>query len=153
MPLTGEYGPSPRDWVRQQADQLESSGGTAGTHLRGMPVVLVTMRGAKSGLLRKVPLMRVAHEGQYALVASLGGAPENPVWYANLVADPHIELRDGTHTSDMIVREISGDEYAVWWERAVAAYPDYADYQAKTERTIPIFVAEPLPGGGADQQG
>ena len=142
MPLTGEYEPSTQQWVRDQVELYESSGGREGTTLRDMPVVVVTSRGARSGKLRKTPLMRVEHEGSYALVASKGGAPEHPVWYYNLLADPHIELRDGASVWDMVVREVQGAEKATWWERAVAAYPDYASYQEKTDREIPVFVAE-----------
>ncbi len=143
MPLTGEYEPSPTKWAADQANLYETSGGTDGTTMRGMPVVLLTTRGRKSGKLRKTPLMRVEHDGEYAIVASLGGAPKNPVWYYNVVADPHVELQDGTSRQDMTAREVTGDEKAVWWERAVAAYPDYADYQTKTDRQIPVFVLSP----------
>jgi len=144
MPLDGEYEPSPADWVRTQVEEYEGSGGTAGTTLRGMPVILLTTKGARSGKLRKTPLMRVEHDGVYAAVASLGGAPKHPVWYFNVRANPVIELRDGPTVRDMTAREVSGDEKAAWWERAVAAYPDYADYQRKTDREIPVFVLEPL---------
>ncbi len=144
MPLDGEYEPNTMDWVRKQVEAYEGSGGTKGTTLRGMPVVIVTSRGNKSGKLRKTPLMRVEHDGRYAAVASLGGAPKHPVWYYNLKADPHVEVQDGTFKHDMVAREITGDEKAQWWERAVAAYPDYADYQAKTTRDIPVFVLEPI---------
>jgi deazaflavin-dependent oxidoreductase (nitroreductase family) len=143
MAIEGEYEPSPADWVRNQVEEYESSGGTKGTTLRGMPVVILTSRGAKSGKIRKTPLMRVEHGGNYAVVASKGGAPEHPVWYYNLVADPHVELQDGPVKTDRIARQITGDEKAEWWGYAVAAYPDYADYQAKTDRTIPVFVLEP----------
>ncbi|MBA2716035.1 MAG: nitroreductase family deazaflavin-dependent oxidoreductase [Propionibacteriales bacterium] len=143
MTLSGQYAPSPSQWVREQVDEYESSGGTSGTKMRGMPVVIVTSKGAKSGKLRKTPLMRVEHDGCYAAVASLGGAPKNPVWYYNIAADPHVELQDGTIKQDMTAREVTGDERAQWWERAVAAFPDYADYQRKTEREIPVFVLEP----------
>ncbi|MCP9212582.1 nitroreductase family deazaflavin-dependent oxidoreductase [Streptomyces cucumeris] len=143
MPLEGEYQPSPEKWVRDQVELIESSGGADGTTLRGMPVVLLTTRGAKSGKIRKTPLMRVEHDGHYAIVASLGGAPEHPVWYHNVVADPRVELRDGPVRQDMTAREVTGDEKARWWERAVQAYPDYADYQRKTDRQIPVFVLEP----------
>jgi len=143
MTLSGQYAASPSQWVREQVDEYESSGGTSGTTMRGMPVVIVTTKGAKSGKLRKTPLMRVEHDGCYAAVASLGGAPKNPVWYYNIVADPHVELQDGTIKQDMTAREVTGDEKAQWWERAVAAFPDYADYQRKTEREIPVFVLEP----------
>lgn len=121
-----------------------ASGGTEGTHMKGMPVVLLTTVGAKTGKLRKTPLMRVEHDGQYAIVASLGGAPKNPVWYHNVVKNPRVELQDGTVTGDYDAREVFGDEKAQWWERAVAAYPDYADYQQKTERPIPVFVLTPV---------
>ncbi|MDQ3464960.1 MAG: nitroreductase family deazaflavin-dependent oxidoreductase [Actinomycetota bacterium] len=144
MPLDGEYEPSPEQWVRNQVEEYESSGGTAGTTMRGMPVVLVTTVGARSGKLRKVPLMRVEHEGRYAAVASIGGAPKHPVWYYNLVANPRVELQDGPVRSDMTAREVTGEEKAQWWGRAVAAFPDYADYQKRTEREIPVFVLEPV---------
>lgn len=121
-----------------------ASGGTEGTELKGMPVVLLTTVGAKTGKLRKTPLMRVEHDGRYAIVASLGGAPKNPVWYHNVVKNPRVELQDGTVTGDYDAREVFGDERAQWWERAVAAYPDYADYQKKTERQIPVFVLTPV---------
>ncbi|MET0580283.1 MAG: nitroreductase family deazaflavin-dependent oxidoreductase [Ilumatobacteraceae bacterium] len=143
MPLDGEYEPSPTDWARKQAELYESSGGTKGTTIRGLPVVVLTSIGAKSGKLRKTPLMRVEHGGRYAVVASLGGAPQHPVWYHNLVADPHVELQDGPLKQDMIAREVTGDERAEWWDHAVAAYPDYAEYQQKTDRVIPVFVLEP----------
>jgi F420H(2)-dependent quinone reductase len=144
MPLNGEYEPSPTQWVRDQVELYESSAGTAGAEMRGMPVVIVTMRGRRSDKLRKVPLMRVGHDGAYALVASIGGAPNNPVWYSNLLADPHVELQDGATKQDMVVREITGDEKAVWWERCVAAFPNYADYAAKArmDREIPVLLAE-----------
>ena len=131
MPIEGEYEPSPTTWVREQVELIESSGGTEGTTLRGMPVILLTTRGAKSGKLRKTPLMRVEHAGEYAVVASLGGAPKHPVWYYNVRADPQVELRDGTVWHDMVAREVTGDEKALWWERAVEAFPDYADYQTQ----------------------
>lgn len=143
MPLQGEYEPSTSDWARTQAELYESSSGAKGTTLRGMPVVLLTTLGAKSGKLRKTPLMRVEHEGRYAIVASLGGAPKHPVWYHNVKANPHVELRDGEVIQDMTAREVTGDEKAKWWEVAVAAYPDYAAYQRKTDREIPVFVLEP----------
>ncbi|MEW2615276.1 nitroreductase family deazaflavin-dependent oxidoreductase [Streptomyces sp. NPDC047880] len=149
MPLEGEYEPSPTQWVRKQVELYESSGGTEGTTLQGskMPVVVLTSRGAKSGKLRKTPVMRVEHEGRYAAVASLGGSPKHPVWYFNLRADPHVELQDGPVKQDMTAREVTGEEKAAWWERAVAAYPAYADYQKKTDREIPVFVLEPVEGG------
>ncbi|MFI2754171.1 nitroreductase family deazaflavin-dependent oxidoreductase [Cellulomonas sp. P22] len=142
MPLTGEYEPSPTEWSARQVEEYESSGGTRGTTMRGMPVVILTTRGARSGKLRKAPLMRVEHDGTYAVVASLGGAPQHPVWYHNVVADPHVELQDGPQKWDMVAREVTGDEKALWWQRAVEAYPDYADYQTKTDREIPVFVLE-----------
>jgi deazaflavin-dependent oxidoreductase (nitroreductase family) len=154
MPLKGEYEPSTAQWVRDQVELYESSGGTEGTTLgslvgsedtrrRDMPVVILTTLGAKSGKIRKSPLMRVEHDGIYVVVASLGGAPKHPVWYYNVVADPRVELQDGPVRQDMLAREVTGDEKAVWWARAVEAYPDYADYQKKTDREIPVFVLEP----------
>ena len=144
MPLKGEYEPSTSDWARKQAELIEGSGGTEGTVMRGMPVVLLTSVGAKSGKLRKSPLMRVEHDGEYAVVASLGGAPKNPVWYHNVVANPHVELQDGPAKGDYTAREVAGEEKAVWWERSVAAFPDYDGYQKKTDREIPVFVLTPM---------
>jgi F420H(2)-dependent quinone reductase len=144
MPLHGEYEPSPSQWARDQVEKYESSGGTRGTTMRGRPVVVLTSRGAKSGKIRKTPLMRVEHDGRYAVVASLGGAPRHPVWYFNLLADPHVELQDGPVKRDMIAREMTGAEKAEWWQRAVAAWPDYAEYQTKTDRQIPVFLLEPV---------
>ncbi|MEU0334350.1 nitroreductase family deazaflavin-dependent oxidoreductase [Streptomyces sp. NPDC006193] len=146
MPLEGEYEPSPTQWVREQVELYESSGGTKGTTLRdtGLPVIVLTSRGAKSGKLRKTPLMRVEHEGRYAAVASVGGAPDHPFWYFNLKAHPHVELQDGPVKRDMRAREVTGAEKDEWWERAVAAFPPYADYRKKTSREIPVFVLEPL---------
>jgi deazaflavin-dependent oxidoreductase (nitroreductase family) len=143
MPLEGEYEPSTQQWVRDQVDTYERSGGTEGTTMRGMPVIILTSKGARTGKLRKTPLMRVEHDGRYAAVASLGGAPTHPVWYHNLVAEPRVELQDGPSRQDMVAREVEGQERDEWWERSVAAYPDYADYQAKTARRIPVFVLEP----------
>ncbi|WP_299576750.1 nitroreductase family deazaflavin-dependent oxidoreductase [uncultured Williamsia sp.] len=143
MPLQGEYAPSTSDWAREHAEKIEASGGTEGTEMNGMPVVLLTTVGNKTGKLRKTPLMRVEHDGHYAVVASLGGAPKHPVWYHNIVANPHVELRDGEQVFDMVAREVFGGEKAQWWERAVAAYPPYEDYQKKTDREIPVFVLEP----------
>ena len=120
-----------------------SSGGTEGTELQGKPVILLSTIGAKTGKLRKTPLMRVEHGGEYAIVASLGGAPKNPVWYYNVKANPRVELQDGTTTGDFEAREVFGDEKAVWWDRAVQAWPDYANYQTKTDRQIPVFVLSP----------
>ncbi|MEV0353261.1 nitroreductase family deazaflavin-dependent oxidoreductase [Nonomuraea sp. NPDC050680] len=146
MPLEGEYEPSTAQWVREQVELYESSGGTKGTTLMetGLPVVVLTTLGAKSGKIRKTPLMRVEHEGRYAVVASQGGAPQHPVWYFNLKAEPRVELQDGPVKQDMRAREVTGTEKAEWWERAVAAYPPYADYQKKTDREIPVFVLEPV---------
>jgi deazaflavin-dependent oxidoreductase (nitroreductase family) len=144
MPLTGEYEPSTSDWARENAEKYMASGGTEGTELKGRPVILLTTIGAKSGKVRKTPLMRVEHAGEYAVVASLGGAPKHPVWYHNIVANPRVELQDGTVTKDYEAREVFGDEKAVWWERAVAAWPDYAEYQKKTDRQIPVFVLSPV---------
>ncbi|WBO62313.1 nitroreductase family deazaflavin-dependent oxidoreductase [Streptomyces camelliae] len=148
MPLEGEYEPSPTQWVREQVELYESSGGTKGTTLMdtGLPVIVLTTRGAKSGKIRKTPLMRVEHDGTYAVVASQGGAPKHPVWYFNITSDPHVELQDGPAKQDLRAREVTGEEKALWWERAVAAYPPYADYQKKTSREIPVFVLEPFDG-------
>ncbi|MEU2337711.1 nitroreductase family deazaflavin-dependent oxidoreductase [Streptomyces sp. NPDC006654] len=145
MPLEGEYEPSPTAWVREQVELYESSGGTEGNTLMdtGLPVILLTTLGAKSGKIRKTPLMRVEHDGKYAVVASQGGAPKHPVWYFNVKSQPHVELQDGPVKQDMTAREVTGAEKAEWWERAVAAYPPYADYQKKTDRQIPVFVLEP----------
>ena len=145
MPLEGEYEPSPAQWVREQVELYESSGGTKGTTLRdtGLPVVVLTTLGARSGKLRKTPVMRVEHEGRYAAVASLGGAPRHPVWYHNIRAHPRVELQDGPVRRDMTAREITGEEKAEWWKRAVEAFPPYAEYQQKTDREIPVFVLEP----------
>lgn len=144
MPLTGEYEPSTSDWARENAELYMSSGGTAGTELKGKPVILLTTLGAKTGKVRKTPLMRVEHNGEYAVVASLGGAPKNPVWYYNIVKHPRVELQDGTATAEYEAREVHGEEKATWWERAVEVWPDYADYQRKTEREIPVFVLTPI---------
>ena len=145
MPVDGEYEPSPRRWVRDQVELYEGSGGTDGTTLldTGLPVVIVTNVGARTGKVRKIPLMRVEHEGRYAAVASMGGAPKNPVWYYNLRANPRVEVQDGPVRAEMVAREVSGAERDQWWKRAVAAYPPYAEYQTKTERLIPVFVLEP----------
>ncbi|MFD7593915.1 nitroreductase family deazaflavin-dependent oxidoreductase [Kitasatospora sp. NPDC059812] len=147
MPLSGEYQPSPEKWVSDQVALYEGSGGTEGTTLRGVPVVVLTSLGAKSGKIRKNPLMRVEHEGTYALVASQGGAPKNPTWYHNLVAHPQVELQDGAVRQDMTAREIEGAERELWWSRAVEVWPDYAAYQMKTDRVIPVFVLEPETAG------
>jgi F420H(2)-dependent quinone reductase len=144
MPLTGEYEPNTLTWVRDQVALYESSGGTEGTTIRGLPVVVITNRGARSGKLRKIAVMRVEHDGCYAAVASRGGAPTHPLWYHNMIANPHVELQDGTTKQDMVARELHGEEKALWWKRAVEAYPDYADYQKKTDREIPVLLLEPL---------
>src|ERR1700735_4174391 len=144
MTLDGEYQPSPSEWVSNQVAEYEASGGTRANTLldTGMPVIILTSRGNKSGKIRKTPLMRVEHDGEYALVGSQGGAPKHPVWYYNLVADPEaVTIQDGPAPFDVRVRLISGDERAQWWERAVAAFPPYAEYQTRTEREIPVFVA------------
>ncbi|MGW4120434.1 nitroreductase family deazaflavin-dependent oxidoreductase [Nocardia sp. NPDC004711] len=145
MPLIGEYEPSPSDWSREQAEQYENSGGAEANLLQGVPIILLTTRGNKSGKLRKTPLMRVEHDGEYAVVASLGGAPKHPVWYWNVKADPHVELRDRDAVKDYDAREVTGDEKALWWKRAVEVWPDYAEYQKKTDRQIPLFVLTPRP--------
>ena len=151
MPLDGEYEPSAQQWVRDQVELYESSGGTQGTTLRdtGLPVIIMTNRGASSGKLRKTPVMRVEHGGRYAAVASQGGAPTHPAWYRNLVADPHVEVQDGPVKRDMVARELNGAEREEWWERAVAAFPNYADYQRRTERQIPVFLLEPIEDAAA----
>ena len=144
MSITGESEPRPPDWVRKQVDKIDETGDTGSVDIRGRSVVLLSMIGGKSGKLRKVPLMRVEHDGVYAAVASLGGAPQHPVWYYNLLANPDIDLQDGTTTTPRRARLVTDDaERSAWWERAVAAYPDYADYQNKTDRVIPVFVLEP----------
>jgi deazaflavin-dependent oxidoreductase (nitroreductase family) len=144
MAIDGEYVPSPSAWVRDQVEEYEGSGGTAGTTLRdtGLAVVIVTNKGAKSGAVRKTPLMRVEHDGAYAAIASKGGAPQNPVWVYNLRANPQVVLQDGPDTFELTAREVTGTERDAWWERSVAAYPPYAQYQTKTDRLIPVFVLE-----------
>jgi deazaflavin-dependent oxidoreductase (nitroreductase family) len=143
MPLQGEYEPSSWDWVRDQVQEIESSGGTKGTTLRGVPVVVITSVGASSGKLRKNPVMRVEHDGMYAVVASKGGAPQNPSWYRNLIDHPLVELQDGPAKGDYTAREVSGEERAQWWQRAAEVWPSYDEYQTKTDRQIPVFVLEP----------
>jgi deazaflavin-dependent oxidoreductase (nitroreductase family) len=150
MPLTGEYEPSPDDEAREQTERFEKSGGTEGNMQRGMPIIVMTSVGASSGKLRKTPLMRVEQDGEYAVVASDAGALKHPVWYHNLKKNPHVELQDGPVKRDYLVREVTGEEKAVWWERAVAAYPDYADYQKKTTREIPVFVLTPMTEADTD---
>lgn len=144
MPLVGQYLPSSEKWVRDQVEQYESSGGTQGNLMRGMPVIVLTSKGAKSGKIRKTPLMRVEHDGDYVVVASNGGAPTHPLWYFNLVANPLVELQDRAKKGDRTARLLTGEERRLWWDRAVAAFPDYADYQQDTDREIPVFVLEPV---------
>jgi F420H(2)-dependent quinone reductase len=143
VPLTGEYEPSTSAWSRRQAETYEATNGEKAADLRGRPIIVLTSVGAKTGKLRKTALMRVEHDGVYAVVASLGGAPKHPVWYHNLKANPQVELQDGATKRDYRARELSGDERAVWWERAVETWPDYANYEKKTDRQIPVFVLEP----------
>lgn len=144
MPLNGEYAPAPAQWVRDQVEEYEGSGGTNGTTLRGVPVIVVTSVGWQSGKLRKHPVMRVEHDGVYAAVASKGGAPENPAWVRNLRENPLVEVQDGTEKGDYRARELDGEEREQWWQRAVQVWPAYAEYQTKTERRIPVFLLEPL---------
>ena len=148
MPVDGEYAPSPAAWVRDQVELYENSGGTQGLTLldTGLPVVIVTNRGARSGKVHKTPVMRVEHGGRYAMVASKGGAPDHPLWYHNVRANPLVEVQDGPHKQDMVAREVGGTERARWWERAVAAYPPYAEYQQRTTRQLPVFVLERATG-------
>ena len=146
MPLDGEREISPEGWVREQTEKILSTGTTDGVTVYDRPIVLVTVRGAKSGKLRYTPVMRVEHDGSYAMFASKGGAPENPAWYYNLVAHPHVELQDGTSLKDYDARVVSGEERRQWWDRGVEAYPPYAEYQEKTDREIPVFVLEPREG-------
>ena len=150
MPLEGEYGPSTSGWARTAAERYEGSDGTESNTLRGRPVIVLTSVGAKSGKLRKTALMRVEHDGVYAVVASLGGAPRNPAWYHNLTKNPHVELQDGATKRDYLARELSGDEKADWWARAVEAWPDYAAYQKRTSRQIPVFVLDPFEDGSPE---
>jgi deazaflavin-dependent oxidoreductase (nitroreductase family) len=145
MPLSGKYEPGTSAWALNQVELFESTEGREGAELRGRPIIVMTSVGAKTGKLRKTALMRVEHEGTYAVVASKGGAPKHPVWYYNLTANPHVELQDGATKRDYLAREVTGDEKAVWWARAVETWPDYAGYQLKTERPIPVFVLEPMP--------
>jgi len=144
MAIDGKYMPSPSAWVRDQVEEYEGSGGTAGTTLgeSGLPVVIVTNKGAKTGAVRKTPLMRVEHEGAYAAIGSKGGAPQNPVWVYNLRAHPQVVVQDGPDTFELAAREVTGAERDAWWDRSVAAYPPYAEYQTKTDRLIPVFVLE-----------
>ena len=144
MPLTGDYAPSTSSWARKQAERYEASNGQEAGELQGRPVIVLTSVGARTGKLRKTALMRVEHDGKYAVVASLGGSPHNPYWYHNLKANPHVELQDGATRRDYEAREVTGKEKAAWWARAVDAYPTYAKYQTRTERQIPVFVLEPI---------
>jgi deazaflavin-dependent oxidoreductase (nitroreductase family) len=142
MPLTGEYAPGTSEWARKQAETIEATNGAKGTDLQGRKVVVLTSVGARTGMLRKTALMRVEYDGTYAVVASIGGAPHNPRWYHNLKANPHVELQDGPVKRDYLAREVIGDEKALWWPRAVEAWPDYAIYQTRTTRQIPVFVLD-----------
>ena len=144
MPLIGEYEPSTASYARKQADRYEATGGAEANDLRGRPIIVLTSVGARTGKLRKTALMRVENDGDYAVVASQGGSPKHPVWYHNLKANPHVELQDGPIKKDYMAREVTGGEKAIWWERAVATWPDYAKYQTKTSRQIPVFVLEPI---------
>lgn len=143
MPLEGEYEASTWKFARDHVERYERSGGTDATSLSGMPVIVLTSRGRRTGKLRKSPLMRVEHGGMYAAVGSLGGAPKNPVWVYNLRANPDVTLQDGPDVYDLRAREVTGAERDEWWKRATDAYPPYDDYQARTERVIPVFVLEP----------
>jgi deazaflavin-dependent oxidoreductase (nitroreductase family) len=140
MPLSGEYAPSSSSWARKQAERYEASNGAAANTIQGLPIIVLTSVGARTGLLRKTALMRVEHDGEYAVVGSLGGGPKHPVWVHNVRADPHVELQDGDRKHDYTAREVSGEEYELWWARAVAAFPTYASYRKKTARLIPVFV-------------
>jgi deazaflavin-dependent oxidoreductase (nitroreductase family) len=144
MPLSGEYKPGTSAWARTQAETYEASRGTKAATLSGKPIIVLTSVGARTGKLRKTALMRVEHDGVYAVVASLGGAPKHPVWYYNLKANPQVELQDGPVRRDYTARELTGPEKDQWWQRSVAAYPDYADYQVRTSRQIPVFVLTPV---------
>jgi deazaflavin-dependent oxidoreductase (nitroreductase family) len=144
MPLTGEYQPSTSEWARTQAERFEASGGAEANLLRGVPIIVLTTVGAKSGALRKTALMRVEHDGRYAVVASKGGAPDEPKWGENMRRHSHVELQDGALKRDYLARELSGDERVEWWARATAVWPDYDVYQTKTDRQIAIFVLEPF---------
>ena len=144
VPITGEYEPTPRNWVREQVETYERTGGREANTLRdtGLPIIIVTTRGRRSGKVRKFALMRVEHGGEYALVGSQGGAPTHPPWVHNLRAAPgEVMIQDGPEPFDVTVREVDGEERDLWWQRAVAAYPPYEEYQGRTERRIPVFVA------------
>jgi deazaflavin-dependent oxidoreductase (nitroreductase family) len=144
VPLTGAYGPGTASWARKQAERYEATNGAEAGDLRGRPIIVLTSVGAKTGKLRKTALMRVEHDAEYAVVASLGGAPKHPVWYYNLKANPLVELQDGPTKRDYLAREVTGEEKSVWWTRAVETWPDYARYQTRTTRQIPVFVLEPV---------
>lgn len=144
MPLSGEYAPSTSERTRKQVEAYEASGGTAATTSNGAPVIVLTSVGARSGMLRKTAVIRVEHGGEHAVVASLGGGPQHPVWYHNLKKNAHVELQDGPVVRDYLAREVTGEERALWWERAVSVFPAYAGYQAKTDRVIPLFVLTPI---------
>ena len=145
MPLEGEYEPSTWDWVREQVETYERTNGAEANTLRdtGIPIVIITSRGASSGKIRKFALMRVEHEGEYALVASVGGRPQNPGWYHNLVAEPHVMIQDGPEAKDYTAEFVGDDDRTAWWERAVEVFPTYTDYADKTDRVIPVFIARP----------
>ena len=150
MPITGDYEPSSWDWVRDQVAEYEQSAGQRANTLldTGLPIVIVTTKGNRTGKVRKMALMRVEHDGEYALVASQGGAPTNPSWYYNLSEDPTaLMLQDGPVAHDYVARELSGEERSLWWDRAVAAYPSYAEYQESTTRVIPVLLASPVDKG------
>jgi len=144
MPLNGEYAPGTSAWARKQAERYEATGGAESGTLRGKPVIVLTSVGAKTGKLRKTALMRVEHDGDYAVVASKGGSARNPTWYHNLKANPHVELQDGPTKRDYRARQVIGEERTLWWERALEVWPDYAGYQKRTSREIPVFVLEPI---------
>ncbi|MCW2525294.1 MAG: hypothetical protein JWM76_154 [Pseudonocardiales bacterium] len=143
MPLSGEYAPSPLELARTQVEKYESSGGTRGAYALGHPVVILTTVGARTGKIRKTPLMRVEHDGTYVVMASMAGGPRHPVWYYNVLAHPKVELQDGPSKQDMLAREATGAEKLVWWARAVATWPSFDEYQLRTEREIPLILLEP----------
>ncbi|MEU7340135.1 nitroreductase family deazaflavin-dependent oxidoreductase [Streptomyces sp. NPDC007074] len=148
MPLNGEYEPSATEWVREQVAQYEATNGAEGGTFLDLPVIILTTKGAKSGKIRKMPLMRVEHDGSYAVAASNGGADTHPSWYRNVVSHPLVEVQDHAVKRDMIARELQGEEKAAWWKRADAAYPPFVEYRAGTERDIPLFVLEPVADEG-----
>jgi len=143
MPLEGEYAPSPWNFVDEQVRQYEATGGKEGAELEGKPTVILTTRGRRTGKIRKTPLMRVEHDGGYAVVASMGGAPKNPVWFLNVLGDPDVTLQDGERVMDLRARVATPDEKRAWWPHAVAAWPDYDKYQAATDRDIPVVLFDP----------